>query len=105
MKSKLLFQVSNKGSVPFEVYRDMKKSLNNITYSGPVIGPKTIKDMIKKNTGATGYTDTIFDELLTNKILSDYNTIINGLELLKFYKKNGLAIFDEEIKFLSEIKI
>ncbi len=103
MKQKILFQTVNK-NVPFEAFRDMKNSLKNVSYPVPVIGPKNVGETIKVNTDSTGYTHTIFDELLTNKIVSDYHAIMTGLELLKFYKKNGLKIFDDNILILNEME-
>lgn len=81
----------------------MKNALKTIEYSSATIGPKKMSEVFEKNTDKTGYMECMFGDLIKNKVIQDFNTIKDGLELLKFYKSNNkyFTVFDNNIKELS----
>lgn len=88
-----------KSVVPDDYIRAMKKALKEVEYGDSIIGPKTFLELSELNSDNTGYSHCIFDEIIKNKLIQDYNTIKDGLELLKFYKSNNtyFRAFDYEI--------
>ena len=104
MKGKIIFpQGKCKSVVPDNHIEQMKNALKVIEYPDAIIGPKTVKEVLELNADKTGYSHCIFNELLSEKIINDYNTITDGLELLKFYKERNkyFTAFDSDIKSLA----
>ena len=108
MKGKMIYpQGKCKSVIPETVLSQMKNALKVIEYPDAIIGPKTVGELIELNTDKTGYSHCIFDELLKEKITTDHNTIKDGLELLKFYKKRNkyLTVFDRDIEDLDKLRL
>lgn len=80
----------------------MKNALKAIEYPKAIIGSRKVSQVFEKNSD-NGYNECIFDSLINNKIIQDFNTIKDGLELLKFYKSNNkyFSAFDNDIEELS----
>lgn len=80
----------------------MKNALKAIEYPKAIIGPRKVSEVFEKNTD-NGYTECIFNSLIKNKVIEDFNIIKDGLELLKFYKSNNkyFTVFDSDIENLS----
>lgn len=108
MKGKMIYpQGKCKGIISDTVILQMKNALKVIEYPDAIIGPKTVGELIELNTDKTGYSHCIFDDLLKEKITTDHNTIKDGLELLKFYKKRNkyLTVFDRDIEDLDKLRL
>ena len=82
--------------------RQMKNALKAIEYPKAIIGPRKVSQVFEKNSD-NGYPECIFDSLIKNKVIQDFNTIKDGIELLKFYKSNNkyFTAFDNDIEELS----
>ena len=82
----------------------MKNALKAIEYCCATIWPRKVSEVFEKNTD-NGYTECIFNSLVKNKVIEDFNTIKDGLELLKFYKSNNkyFTAFDSEITDISNL--
>lgn len=106
MKGRIPFpQTKCKSVVPDSYINQMKNALKTIEYGDFIIGPKTVDELFKHNTAETNYPHCIFNEIIKEKIIQDYNTIKDGLELLEFYKSNNkyFSAFDFEIEKLTDL--
>lgn len=95
-------QNCSKSVVSDDSISQMKNALKAIEYPKAIIGPRKVSQVFEKNSD-NGYTECIFDGLINNKVIQDYNTIKDGLELLKFYKSNNkyFNAFDNDIEEIS----
>ncbi len=97
-------QNCNKSVVSDDSINQMKNALKAIEYPKAIIGPRKVSQVFEKNSD-NGYTECIFDSLINNKVIQDFNTIKDGLELLKFYKSNNKYFtgFDTDVEKLSKL--
>lgn len=92
-------QNCSKPVVSDDYISQMKNALKVIEYGDATIGPKKMSEVFKKNSVKTGYMECMFGDLIKNKVIEDFNTIKDGLELLEFYKSNNkyFTVFDKKI--------
>lgn len=96
-------QNCSKSIVPDVYINQMKNALKTIEYGSATIGPRKMQEVFEKNSDNTGYMHCMFGDLIKNKVIQDFNTIKDGLELLKFYKSNNkyFTAFDNDLEELS----
>lgn len=95
-----------KSLVPESYIHQMKEALKAIDYGDSVIGPKNADELFNHNKDIiTNYPHSIFDQFLKEKIILDYNTIKDGLELLEFYKSNNknYTAFEFEVEKIAKL--
>lgn len=95
----------SKSVVPDEYINQMKNALKTIEYGNATIGPRKMSEVFEKNSDKTEYMECMFGDLIKNKVIEDFNTIKDGIELLTFYKTKNkyFTAFDNDIKKISNL--